>query len=72
MKTIAGIILVVLGALSLAYHGITYTHKEHSVDIGPIHASTEEKKEIPVPPVLGGIALAGGVLLVVMGVRQMR
>lgn len=72
MKTILGIVLVVLGALALVYHGITYSHQEHAVDIGPIHASTEEKKEIPVPPVLGGIVLAGGVLLVVIGVKEKR
>ncbi len=72
MKIIVGILLVVLGVISLAYHGITYTKKQHVVDIGPIRASTEENKEIPLPPVLGGVALGGGVILLVIGFKEKR
>ncbi|MGB8477063.1 MAG: hypothetical protein WCE61_23535 [Candidatus Acidiferrum sp.] len=72
MKTsrIAGIILVVIGALALAYQGITYTTKEKAVDLGPIQITKEEHHTIPLPPILGGIALVGGVILIVVGGRR--
>jgi hypothetical protein len=68
--SIAGIVLVVLGALALAYQGITYTKREKIVDIGPIHATADTQKTIPLPPILGGIALIGGVVLLVAGAKR--
>lgn len=68
--TIVGIILVVLGIVALAYQGITYKTREKIVDLGPLQASKEEKHTIPLPPVLGGLALAGGVVLIVFGAKQ--
>jgi hypothetical protein len=68
--TILGVILIVLGALALAYQGITYTKREKVLDIGPIEASRQTEKTIPIPPLIGGLALAGGVVLVVMGTRK--
>lgn len=65
-----GIVLVVLGALVLAYQGINYTRTEKLLDLGPIHATTETQKRIPLPPILGGIALIGGVALLVAGARR--
>jgi len=62
--------LVVLGALALAYQGITYTHREKVLDIGPIHATKDTEEQIPLPPVLGGLALVGGIVLLVTGARQ--
>jgi hypothetical protein len=72
MKPISmvGILLVILGALALAYQGITYTHREKIIDLGPIHASADERKTIPLPPIVGAIALAAGVTLLIMGGRQ--
>jgi hypothetical protein len=68
--SIAGIVLVVLGALALAYQGINYTQREKIVDIGPIHATADTQKTIPLPPILGGIALIGGVVLLVAGAKR--
>jgi hypothetical protein len=68
--SMAGIVLVVLGALALAYQGITYTHREKIIDLGPIHATADEQKTIPLPPILGAIALVGGIALLVVGGRQ--
>jgi uncharacterized membrane protein len=65
-----GIILVVLGALALAYQGINYTRTEKVFDIGPIHATAEKQERIPLPPLLGGLALVGGVVLLVVGSRR--
>lgn len=65
-----GILLIVLGVISLAYQGITYTHQKKVVDLGPIHATETVKERIPLPPILGGLALAGGVALVVGSRRR--
>jgi hypothetical protein len=68
--TWAGIVLVVLGALALAYQGINYTRQKDVVDVGSIHVTTKTQERIPIPPVLGGLALAGGIALLVMGARK--
>ena len=67
---IVGIILIVLGAVGLAYGGITYTSREKVLDIGPIEATAEREKTIPLPPVLGGLAVAGGIVLLIAGGRR--
>jgi len=65
--TLVGVLLIILGVIALAYQGITYTTHKDVVDIGPIHATKTEHKTIPLPPVLGGLALLGGVVLVISG-----
>ena len=71
MKPIAilGLVLIVFGLAALAYQGITYTTKETVIDIGPLHATADRQKTLPLPPVLGLAALAGGVALLVAGNR---
>jgi uncharacterized membrane protein len=64
-----GIVLIVLGVVALAYQGITYTSRERILDIGPIHATADTKKTIPISPILGGLALVGGIVIVVSGIR---
>jgi len=68
--TLIGIVLVVLGALALAYQGINYTRQEKVLDIGPIHATAEKQERIPLPPIVGGLALVGGVILLVVGAKK--
>ena len=58
-----GIVLIAAGLVSLAYQGITYTSRETALDVGPIKATADTQKTIPVSPILGGLALAGGVTL---------
>jgi len=72
MKAITwvGILLIVLGALALAYQGFTYTHQEKVLDLGPIHATAEKQERVSIPPILGGLALVGGVALLVVGGRK--
>jgi uncharacterized membrane protein len=65
-----GILLIVLGALALAYQGFDYTHQEKVLDVGPIHATAEEQKHVSIPPVLGGLVLAGGIALVILGAKK--
>jgi hypothetical protein len=68
--TIAGSLLILLGAVALMYQGITYTTREKLLDLGPIHATTETQKTIPLPPVVGGLALVGGIVILVLGARR--
>ena len=65
--TLVGIALIVLGILAFAYKGITYTSREKVIDIGPLHATADTQKTIPISPLLGGLALVGGIILVVVG-----
>ena len=67
---ITGIILIVLGVIALAYGGISYTKEEKVLDIGPIEATAKTRETIPLPPLLGGLALAGGVVLMIAGSRR--
>jgi len=62
-----GILFIVLGALVLAYQGINYTRQKRVLDVGSVHITTKTHERIPLPPILGGVALVGGVILVVMG-----
>jgi hypothetical protein len=65
-----GIALIVIGVMALAYEGISYTTRERVADIGPVEVTKETKKTIPLPPLLGGLALAGGIVLVAVGARK--
>ena len=72
MKPISwvGILLIVLGVLVFAYQGINYTRQKKVLDVGSVHLTTETHERIPLPPILGGLALAGGVVLLVVGARN--
>jgi len=72
MKPISlfGVVLIVLGLLALVYQGVNYTSRETVLDIGPLHATAERQKTLPLPPVLGIAALTGGLVLVVGGLRK--
>ena len=63
-RMILGIALVVIGVFALAYQGFTYTTQKKVVDLGPIKATKEEHHTIPLPPILGAIALIGGIVVV--------
>jgi hypothetical protein len=65
-----GIFSVVLGALGLAYQGFNYTHQEKIIDIGPIHATAEKHDRVSIPPALGGLALVGGIVLLLVGAKK--
>ena len=62
MKTI-GIILIVIGAVMLAWTGFTYTKKEKIVDAGPIEVSADKQETVNWPPYVGGILLVGGIVI---------
>lgn len=64
MNKTLGMVLIVLGIIGLAYGGLTYTTKEKVVDIGPIEATRDKTRSIPIPPIAGAVALIGGIALV--------
>ena len=70
VATLVGFVLIILGAITLAFEGISYTKRSETVRVGPIGATVEERGTIP--PVLGGVALVAGIALVVAGRRGRR
>jgi uncharacterized membrane protein HdeD (DUF308 family) len=67
---LVGVALIILGVIALAYQGITYTTREKVIDLGPLQASVDKERRIPLPPIVGVVALAGGVVLVIIGARK--
>lgn len=67
---IAGIILIVLGALGLLYGGFSYTKRRDTVRLGPMSATIEQRESVPVPPILGGIAVIAGIALLLVGRKR--
>ena len=68
--TLIGIILIVIGVVAFVYQGISYTTREKVVDIGPIQMTAEKTKTLPLPPIVGGVALVGGIVLLVVGNKK--
>lgn len=68
--TIIGILLTAIGVISLIYQGVSFTTREKVVQFGPVQAYREKKKTIPLPPIIGALAIVGGILLIVAGVRK--
>ena len=69
-RQVIGILLIVFGMISLLWGGISWTREETVVDLGPIEATTRERETIPIPPIVGGLLLAGGVVLLVVRPRH--
>lgn len=67
---IVGIVLILLGVLGLALGGFSFTQKEKVLDLGPIEATADDKKTVPIPPILGVLAVVGGVVLVATSARR--
>lgn len=70
--TVVGLVLIVLGILALVYQGIPYKTEPDTIRVGPMQTSIETKRVIAVPPVVGGLVLAGGVVLVALGLKKKR
>jgi uncharacterized membrane protein len=70
IATLTGFVLIVLGVVALAYQGFTYTTHKKVLDMGPIQATKEEHHTVPLPPILGAIALIGGIVLVAAGRKE--
>ncbi|PIP38870.1 MAG: DUF3185 domain-containing protein [Desulfobacterales bacterium CG23_combo_of_CG06-09_8_20_14_all_51_8] len=70
ITTLIAIILIAIGVVAFGYQGITYTTREKVVDIGPLEMTADKTRTIPLPPIVGGIALAGGIALLVLGGKK--
>ena len=70
LNALAGVLLILLGVVALAYQGITYTSRDTVIDLGPIHATAEREHTLPLSPVLGIVAIAGGAMLLYVGGRR--
>jgi len=67
---VLGALLIVAGLAALAYQGFTYTSRETVLNVGPIHATADRDKTVSLPPIVGIGAVAGGVVLLIAGVRK--
>lgn len=67
---IVGIVLILIGIVALAYGGFSFTKREKVIDAGPIQVSADRQHSVPFPPILGGLCLVGGVVLVLAGNRR--
>jgi uncharacterized membrane protein YidH (DUF202 family) len=70
MKTVIGVVLIVIGLIGLVWGGISFTREEKVLDLGPLEATAERRETIPIGPVVGGIALVGGIVLLVAGRKR--
>jgi uncharacterized membrane protein YidH (DUF202 family) len=70
VRYVVGAVLIVIGLVSLLLGGFRWTQQKTVVDIGPLKATTEEHKTVPIPPVIGGLALVGGILVLVVPSRR--
>ena len=70
INMLIGLILIALGVVAFAYQGITYTTREKAVNLGPIQVTTQKTHNIPLPPIVGGIALIGGIGLLLVESRR--
>jgi len=68
--TLVGILLTVIGVISLIYQGVPFTTREKVIEFGPLQAYREKNKTIPLRPIIGVLAIAGVILLIVAGVRK--
>lgn len=68
-RRVVGVVLIVLGLIALLWGGISWTERETIVDAGPLEVQADQRKTLPLPPILGGVALVAGVLLLVVPFR---
>jgi hypothetical protein len=68
--TIVGILLIVLGIIGFALGGVSFTHEKQDAKVGPVEISHKSTDTVPIPPILSGVALVGGIALVVVGAKR--
>ncbi len=70
VATLAGLVLLVLGIVGFALGGFSFTRHEKVLDMGPIQATAERTHSVPISPILSGIAVVGGIVLIAAGARR--
>ena len=69
-NTVIAIVLIIVGIVAFAYQGIQYTSREKVIDLGPVQVTAEKTSTFPLPPIVGGIALVGGIVLLLVGNKK--
>ncbi|MGC1456249.1 MAG: DUF3185 domain-containing protein [Nitrospirota bacterium] len=69
-NTLLGIILIVIAIVTFVYQGIDFTTREKVIDLGPVHMSADRTRTLPLPPIVGALALVGGIALLVVGSKK--
>lgn len=67
---VVGVVLIILGILALSGQTISWKTQDTVVDVGPIKVTAEKSKELPIWPILGGVAIVGGIAVIVTGARK--
>jgi uncharacterized membrane protein YidH (DUF202 family) len=70
MNQLLGVVLIVLGVVAFAYQGVTYTTRETAIDVGPIEVTTDRTRRLPLPPIVGAVAVVGGIVLLIAGKKR--
>lgn len=68
-NTMAGSLLIIVGLMTFVSQGISYTTMEKAIDLGPLKVTTQKEHTLPLPPLVGGICLVGGILLLLKKVK---
>ena len=68
--SVLAICLIALGVVAFAYQGITYKTREKVVDLGPLQVTAEKTRKLPLPPIVGAVAIVGGIVLLVLGSKK--
>jgi hypothetical protein len=67
---IVGVALIIIGIIALAYGGFSFTTSEKVAEVGPLKVEKEKTRSVPLPPIVGGVALVGGIVLLILGARK--
>ncbi len=69
-QIILAVLLIAIGIFAFAYQGFTYTTTEKAIDLGPLQVTAEKTHTLPLPPIVGGITLVGGIMLLIVGAKK--
>jgi len=70
--TVLGALLILAGVIALSLGGFSFTTRDKVAEVGPVEVTAQQRRSMPVPPLLGGLAIVGGVVLIVVGSRKAR
>jgi uncharacterized membrane protein YidH (DUF202 family) len=69
LTAVVAVILIAIGVIALAYGGLSFTTKEKVAEVGPLKLEKDKTRSVSLPPLLGVLALVGGVALLVVSRR---